>query len=265
MWTTLALLTLLSTTPAESGLTLTHVRATHGLLGPERASDTLAPGDVYFLCFDIDGITIDDDGKVRYDMASEARDSTGRVVFRQEPKETSVTVSLGGNTVPAYARLDVGLDTQPGDYQYKVTVKAGGKEQSLTRTLTVLPRRFALVRQTVSLDTQGAYPAAVLMCGQGVWVQCNAVAFARDRTSKQPNLVFEVRVLDDSGKPTMSKPIVHKVNKDVPDKERKVPLAFPLSLNRPGKFTIEVRASDEISGNKAKIATTITVTSARKG
>jgi hypothetical protein len=265
MWTTIALLTVLGAAPAESGLSLTHVRATHGLLGPERRENSIAPGDVLFLSFDIEGITVGDGGKVRYSMAVEARDPKGKVVFRQQPEATDATVSLGGNSVPAFAQLNVGLDTPPGDYQVKVIVKdlASDKEQSLTRKVTVLPRGFALVRQTVSLDTQGQYTAAVFTCGQGVWVQCSAVEFQRG-AGKQPDLLFEVQVLDDSGKPTLAKPLTHTVNKGIPANEVKVPMAFPLSLNRAGTFTIEVKATDRVSGKTAKIVTPITVLSSQK-
>jgi hypothetical protein len=266
MGTTIALLMMLAAAPAQSGLTLTHVRSTHGLLGPERRSDSLAPGDVLFLCFDIEGITVEDGGKVQYRMGIEASDSSGKVVFRQQPADTEAMVSLGGATVPAFAQLDVGLDTPPGEYKFKVTVKdrVSGKEQSLTRPVTVRPRGFALVRETVSLDARGNYPAALLACGQGVWVHCSAVDFARDPATKQPDLIFEIRVLDERGKPTLAKPLTHKVNKDIPTEEKKVPVAFPLSLNRPGKFTIEVLATDAIGGKKAKIVAPITVLSAAK-
>lgn len=266
MWTTLALLTALGVTPAESGLSLTHVRSTHGLLGPERKSEALAPGDVFFLCFDIEGITVEEGGKVRYSLGIEASDSSDKVVFRQKPTDTESKVSLGGTSVPAYAQLDIGLSTPPGDYRFKVVVKdlASGKEQSLTRAIKVLPRGFALVRQTVSLDTEASYPAAVLTCGQGVWVHSVAVDFARDATSKQPNLVFEVRVLDDSGKPTLAKPAVHKIDKDIPANEKKVPVAFPLSLNRAGKFMLEVVARDEVAGKTAKFVLPLTVLSFAK-
>jgi hypothetical protein len=266
MWTTIALLTALGAAPAQSGLNLTNVRSTHGLLGPHRTNEALAPGDIYFVCFDIDGITVGDDGKVRYGLGTAVNDSAGKVLFQQEPKETEVTISLGGNSVPAFAQLTIGLDTPPGDYRFKVTVtdRASRKETSLTRRVKVLPRDFALVRATVSLDTGGQYPAAVMTCGQGVWVQCAAVEFGRGG-NKQPNLVFEVRVLDDTGKPTLAKPITYTVNKDIPANEKKVPLAFPLSLNRRGKFTIDVQAHDQVSDKKAHLTIPITVLGAQKG
>ncbi len=266
MWTTIALLTALGVTPGQADLTLTHIRTTHGLLGPERDNETLSPGDNLFVCFDIEGVRVDDEGKVKYGMAIEVSDSAGKVLFKQQPKDMEAKTSLGGSIVPAFANIGVGLDQPAGDYQLKVTVKdlASGKEQSLTRNFKVLPKDFALVRATTSVDVDGPYPAAVFSSGQGVWVQCSAVGFVRDRTGKQPNVVFEMRVLDESGKPTLSKPTTNTVNKDIPDKLTGVPMAFPLILNRPGKFRVELQAIDQISGKKASTSFALTVQSAPK-
>ena len=260
MWTTIAFLTVLNAAAADSGLSLTHVRSTHGLLGPQRRNETLAPGDMYYLCFDINGIRVDDQGKVRYSMSIETSDSAGKVVFRQAAKEQEVRVSLGGDSVPAHARLDIGLDTPPGDYRIKVSVKdlASGREQSLTRELKVLAKDFALVRTTVAPDIDGRYPAAVFACGQGVWVQAHAVGFAPDR-DKKPNVVFEMRVLDENGKPTLADAVTGTPPKDESAGLSGLPMAFPLTLNRPGKFTVEVQATDRISGKKAKMSLPIVV------
>lgn len=266
MWTTIALLSVLATVPAESGLSLTHVRSTHGLLGPSRQDETLAPGDILFLCFDIDGMRVDSEGKVRYSMAIELSDESGKRVFAQVPKkEQEARASLGGDSVPAYARLDVGLDTPPGNYRMKITVKdlASGQEQSLSRDVKVLPKDFALVRTTVTLDADAHYPAAVFARGQGVWVQSSAVGFAASR-GKKPDVAFEMRVLDDAGRPTLAKPVTGTPPSDLPDNLKGLPLAFPLTLNRPGKFTVEVQAIDRISGKKVKVSLPIVVQDAGK-
>lgn len=260
MWTTIAFLTVLSVTAADSGLSLTHVRSTHGLLGPQRRSETLAPGDNLFLCFDINGIRVDDQGKVRYSMAIELSDAAGKVMFRQEAKEQEARASLGGDRVPAYAHLSVGLDTPPGDYRMKVAVKdlASGREANLNRDVKVLPKDFALVRTTTTVDPEAHYPAAVFACGQGVWVHGSAVGFARG-ANKQPDVVFEMRVLDQSGKPTLAEAVTGTPPKDLPADLSGLPLAFPLTLNRAGKFTVELQATDRISGKKAKMSFPIVV------
>ncbi|HWG47887.1 MAG TPA: hypothetical protein VN688_34305 [Gemmataceae bacterium] len=265
MWTTIALLAALGGTPGQTDLALTHVRSTHGLLGPERKNESVSPGDVLFLCFDIEGIKVDDDGKVQYSMALELKDERGKVLFKQLPKDLEAKTSLGGVSVPAYATLNVGLETPPGDYQFKITVKdrASGKEQSLSRKFKVLPKDFALVRTQTSLDTDGQYPAAVFASGQGAWVHCSAVGFERGGAGKQPNIVFEMRVLDDTGKPTLARPVTSTIDKGIPADKVAVPMAFPLSLNRAGKFTIEIAAIDQGSGKKAKMSFPITVQSAQ--
>jgi hypothetical protein len=260
MWTTIALLSIFAAAPAESGLSLAHVRSTYGLLGPQRRDETLAPGDIYFVCFDIDGMRVDSEGKVRYSMAIDLSDGSRKVVFRQAAKEQEARASLGGDTVPAYARLSVGLDTPPGDYRMKITVKdlASGQGQSLSRDLKVLPKSFALVRTTVTLDADAQYPAAVFARGQGVWVHSSAVGFTRSR-EKKPDVVFEMRVLDDSGRPTLGKAVTGAPPEGLPENLSGLPMAFPLTLNRPGTFTVELQATDRSSGKKAKMSFPIVV------
>jgi hypothetical protein len=260
MWTTLALLSVLGATPAQSGLSLTHVRLTHGLLGPQRQDETVAPGDVLFVCFDIKGIRVDAEGKVRYRLGIEASDASGRMLFQRVAEEQAARASLGGDSVPAYAQLTVGLDTPPGEYQLKVLVRdvATQGEQSLTRKVKVLPKSFALVRTSVTLDVDASYPAAVFACGQGVWVHTSAVGFDRGG-DKNANVVFEMRVLDDSGKPTLAQPMTGTPPKDLPNNLSGLPMGFPLTLNRPGKFTVELEATDRISGKKAKTSIPLVV------
>ncbi|MGH7174151.1 MAG: hypothetical protein ACRELG_28110 [Gemmataceae bacterium] len=261
MWTTLALLSALSVTPGQNDLSLTHPRATLGLLGPPRSTKTISPGDILYLCFDIEGISVDEQGTVRYSTALEVSDASGKLLFKRAPEKAEAKMSLGGNRVPAYAQISVGLETPPGEYSCKITVKdlVSGKQTSLMRSAKVVAKDFALVRTAVSVDLDGEYPVIVFACGQGIWVHSSVVGFARDRVSKQPHVVFTLRALDERGKPIYDKPMTNAVKKDVPEKAPDVPMAFPLSLNRPGKFTVELVASDEISGKKAKISFPITV------
>jgi hypothetical protein len=260
MWTTLTLLSVLGAAPAQSGLSLTHVRSTHGLLGPQRRNDTVAPGDLYFLCFDIEGIRVDAEGKVRYSMAIELTNSSGKMVFQSAAKTQEAPASLGGDSVPGYAHFSVGLDTPPGEYRVKVMVQdpASRREQSLSRSVKVLPKDFALVRTSVTPDAEARYPAAVFSCGQGVWVHTSAVGFRRDR-GKKANVVFEMRVLDDAGRPTLAKAVTGTPPSDLPDKLSGLPMGFPLTLNRSGKFTVELQAIDRVSGKTAKTSIPIVV------
>src|SRR5581483_2469740 len=165
MWTTLTLLAALALAAGEPGqLSLTNVRTTHGLLGPDRAGDQLLPGDSLFLAFDIDGIHADSDGRARYSIGLEVSDPQGKVLFAREPQEQQATLALGGSHLPASAHLNIGLDQPPGQYRLKVTVTdaASKSSQTLTRDVEVLPKAFGLVRLTTTADPEGQAPCPLV-------------------------------------------------------------------------------------------------------
>ena len=264
MWTTLALAAALGAAPAQAGdLKLSNVRSTHGVMGPTRAEDKLLPGDTYVVCFDIGGMTPDERGKVSYSMGLEVTDASGKTLFTQEPANLEATASLGGDTIPAFARVDVGLSQPPGEHTLKVTIldRATGRKGALTRKFTVLPKGFGLVRLALTADAEGNIPLPAFGSGGTAFVQFGAVGFGRDGGSKQPNLRFAVRVLDDKGSPT-TKERTTEVSKDVPANFLAVPMSFPVTLNRAGKFTVELTATDATGNQTAKLTFPLNVLSA---
>jgi hypothetical protein len=261
MWATLTALAALGPAAGQAGeLTLTNVRPAHGVLGPTRAEDRLLPGDSYVVSFDIEGISADASGRVRYAMGTEVSNSAGRALFRQDARDLEATASLGGR-VPAFARVDVGLDQPPGDYTLRVTVtdRATGRTGALTRQLAVLPRGFGLVRLALTSDPDAQYPAPVPGAGQSLRVNVGIVGFARDRASAQPHVTFQALVREERGQPTLARPLTGTVSRDVPEKAQSLPIHFPLSLNRPGKFTLELAATDEVGKKTAKLSTPLVV------
>jgi hypothetical protein len=266
IWTTMILAAALTAAPDDKDkLTLSHVRDTHGLMGPARAADKVLPGGELYIGFDIEGVTVDDDGKVHYSMGIEVADSKGMTLFKQEPKALDALVGLGGDRVPAYAHLDVGLQSPPGQYTVTITVVdlPSKRSQELKRTVEVLPKDFGLVRVKATSDQEGQLPVSAVGVGQGLWLTFGAIGFGRGGDAKQPDLTFEMRVLDENGKPTRAKPTVMQVNKDVPADAVLVPGQFYLSLNRPGKFTVELTATDKTSGKKAQLTFPISVQDAK--
>jgi hypothetical protein len=247
---------------AETGkLTLANVRATYGLLGPARADARALPGDTFCLEFDIEGITVAADGKVQYSMGLEARDADGKVIYRQNAANQEALASLGGKSVPAQAHLDIGLDQPAGDYSVKVTVtdRATKKTQSLTQKLRVLPADFGIVQLKTTSDPAGTVPAGVVGAGQSIWVNFAVVRFERVRGMSQPNVQFEMRILDEDGKPTLAKPETGIINHDVPATDKLLGGQFPISVNRPGKFVVELKAVDKIAGKSATVSFPLTV------
>jgi hypothetical protein len=230
------------------GLSFSDTRITYGVLGPVRASHKLLPGDSLFVDFDIKGLSVDKDNRVRYTTTTEICDSTGKTCFKQPSQELTVVNALGGNSFPAFARVDLGLDQTPGEYALTVTVTdlANKKSKSLTEKFTVLPKAFGIVGLTVTGDQEGNTPTGLMSVGQNVWLHAAVVGFQRDEKG-QPNVDLEVRILDEKGKLTTAKPFTGNINKEVRAKANALPLQFLLALNRAGKFTIEVKAMDKPS------------------
>jgi hypothetical protein len=251
MLMTLPLLATLSLAPGQAGgLTLTEPRLTHGQLGPARGGAKFLPGDTLFLAFDIEGISADADGKAAYSVATEVTDAGGKSVFRQPPQQSEAVLALGGSQLPAYARVAIGQQQAAGEYAVKVTITdlAGKKSQSLTQKFEVLPPDFGLVRLATSGDPQGEVPAGLPCPGESLWVSGAVVGFQRGGAAKQPNVTLELRVLDADGKPTLARPFGGTINKDVPANDTALPVQFHVGLNRPGKFTVEVKATDALAG-----------------
>jgi hypothetical protein len=266
MRTAFALLAVLSLPAAEAGdLRLNNVRSSHCVLGPARAADRVMPGDCYVLSFDIEGITTDDAGKARYSVGIDVTDADGKVLFRQEPKEQGAQTSLGGGRLAAYARLDVGLEAKPGPYNLKVTVTdlANGKRAELARKAEVLPKDFGIIRLTTSSDPDGRYPISVPGSGDWLFLHCGLVGFARNGDGKQADASVAMRVLDEDGKPATAKPVTVQVDRDVPEAATALPVRMLLSLNRPGKFTVELTATDRVSNKTATLSFPLTVVSPR--
>jgi hypothetical protein len=266
MWTSIALASMLAWTPGQADrLTLTHARSTYGVLGANRPDNKVLPGDNFVLSFDIEGVKADNAGKVLYSVAMEVSDADGKSVFKQPAKDLEAYNSLGGNSLPAFASVRVGLDTPPGKYSVKVIVtdRATKASQSVTGPYEVLPKAFGLVDLRTTTDRDGHVAAPFPGEGQSLWINFSAVGFGREKD--HPNLAVAMKVLDENGKPTLEKPFTGEVTrtgdsaKDVPKNAQSVPMQFMLDLNRAGKFTVELTATDRTSGKSAKLSFPLTV------
>ena len=262
MWATLALAVVLQPLPAQANtLAIKNDRITYGILGPERKDNKLLAGDVFVVSFDIDGLQIKEDGKVQYSMGMELTDAQGKVQFKKEPADLEAVNALGGSRLPAFALSDIGLDTPPGEYTLTVTVtdRSNKATQKLVRKFEVQPKkRFGIVRLVLINGNEQPVPP-IAVPGQKVFVSFALAGF--DLTDKkQPNINVEMRILDESSKPTLPKPFSGDVNNVEEEFKKIVPfLPMPISVNRTGKFTIELKATDKISGKSVVEKLPITV------
>jgi hypothetical protein len=261
MLTTLAFLAALPLAPAQAGdLSLTNPRLTYGLLGPVRSEPQILPGDNLTLRFEIENLTVDPEGKAKYTIALEAVDAAGKPVFQQPPRPQEMFLTLGGNSLPGSASLFLAANQAPGEYTLKVLVKdaISGKSAALAQKFTVLPKALGLVGLSATCDPEGTFPVGLPLTGESLYLNVGVIGFTRG-SDRQPNVVAEIRILDEQGKPTLPRPFSAAADKDVPDKVLVVPFQFLVSLNRPGKFTAELKATDKLANKTVTMTIPFTV------
>jgi hypothetical protein len=275
MLTTIAL-ALLAGTPAQPGaLQLNNVRMTVGELGPPREGNKLLPGDVLFIAYDIDGITIDGEGTAKYTMAMEVSDDAGKLIFKQDPRDLADFVPLRGNKLPARAYITVGLDQPPGAYNCKIVVtdpktKATG---NLNVKFEVAKKDFGIVAVYTSHDPEGKISSPTSgQVGQTLNIHFSIASFERDAKLKQPDVEIEFQVYDDKGNALLvnpeGKPSPRKHIQDaksanpVKETDGAFALQFPLFMNRPGKFAVEIKATDRVSKKTSTYKLPVTITAA---
>lgn len=245
---------------------LANVRMTIGELGGPRASSKLLPGDVLFIGYDITGLPIDADGTAKYTMAMEVKDASGKAIFKQDPRDLIDFVPLRGNVIPARAFITVGLDQDAGNYTCNITVtdpKTKAKD-SLSVKFEVLKRDFGIVAVYTSHDEAGVSPAPTTgVTGQTVFVRFSIASFQRDPKTKQPNVELEFQVADEKGNPTLGKPRTYiqddKAVNQLKEQDGAFAMQFPVFMNRPGKFTVKITATDKVANKKATYDLPLTV------
>jgi hypothetical protein len=264
MLPTLALAAALSLAPAQGGLQLTNNRLTIGELGPTRTSNKLVPGDLLFIGFDIEGLTIDPEGTARYTMAMEVTDAGGKIIFKQDPRELIDFVPLRGSKIPARGFIMVGLDQDAGNYVCKITVTDPKTKatQSLNTKFEVTKKEFAVVGVFASHDERGALSASTTgVVGQTVFMQLMVASFTRDTKTKQPNVELELTILDEKGQATLGKPRLDTPTLMLDEKEGAFAWRYPLFMSRPGKFVMRVTARDKVANKSSTYELPVTVLS----
>jgi hypothetical protein len=241
----------------DAPLEIANAHATYGYLGaPHPTVEGRLPGDTIYFTFDIKNMKLDDAGRASYSLLVEVTDDKGHLVYKQGPTNAVAQNYLGGNSMPCSAHLDLPLDSVPGVHHFKVTItdRTTNKMVSLEKMGKILAPNFGLVRVGTYADREARVPAAPIgVCGETLFFSFAPVGFARDQATKQPNLYVSMRVFDDKGKPTFTKPLTGIVNKEVPDDLKVVQMQFGITLNRTGAYTVELEAIDKISGKSAKV------------
>jgi len=252
MWCSLAVAAVLAAAHAQTGLQITNTRLTIGELGGTRPNAQVLPGDILFIAFDIDGVTIDPLGAVRYTMSLEVTNALGKQVLKQDPREIAEFAPLRGSKIPARAFVTVGADQDPGNFSCKITVTDLSNKSSATilQKFDVLKKDFGIVGVNTFYDEERRIPAPTSgFVGQLIVVNFVIVGFTRDPKTKQPIVEIEFQALDDKNQPTMPEPLKDKVDSGIKEEDSGFVRQFPLFMNRPGKFSVKIKATDRV-GNR---------------
>jgi hypothetical protein len=261
MWASVALMATLNLAPMPvNELKLTNDRVTHGLLGWERADSKnpkLYPGDIFIVVFDIEGLSATPEGLIKYSIGFDLVDKAGKMVLEDKPKELQATASLGGNRLVAATQVALSTNTAVGEYTVKVSVKdltvKDGEAVVLKRTFEVVPVQLGFTNLIVNYATDPPTPAPpIAVPGQGYLVNFAPVGFALDPKANQPDLHVEMRVLDDAGKPVLKMPFTGDIKMAPAEFKKIYPMQFLLNLNRPGKFQIQLKVTDNLTKKSAE-------------
>jgi hypothetical protein len=237
-------------------LEIKNVRPTFGPSGAIRGEVKALPGDFVFLSYDIEGLAVEKEtGKASYVTSLELLDPTGKSLFKKDTP-VDLILQLGGTRVPGDLYITTGPKQAPGKYTIKLTVtdkRAKDESKAITYPFELIPESFGFV---------GILAPTLGIPGQNYVAQFNVVNMGLD-SKKQPNVDIGMRVLDEQGKP-VSSPVYSRLPKDIPEgidvqKENIVPLSYPLYLNRPGRFTVEISAKDNVAKKDASVRYTLMV------
>ena len=186
-------------------------------------------------------------------------DAQGKVYFNNldKPTEQSMILPLGASKLPAQAFFAIGLDMR-GSFTCNVTVadKASNTNKSFTKDFAVAPPAFGIVGFHTSYDIEDNFRAPMTgVAGQALFMHFVTVNFTRDTGTKQPHNQIELRALDATTKqPMTEQPLVYEVKKDIKEDVTAIDWHLALPLNRPGTYTVELKAEDKINGKTYKIS-----------
>ncbi len=266
MWTTLALMSALSVTPAQSGkLELKNARFTYGILGQERKDSNYLPGDMVVLAFDIEGLQVKDDGTAGYSMGMKLYSHKKKKdVFVQDPQPMTVVNSLGGTRQPVFPLTNLFPDTEPGEYTMRVDVMDTNSKaaQMIERKFTVKPLEFGIVRVglvylNLNENQAGGYPLyapPLVVPGQSLMIHFGTVGFTEGGDKNLPKVRMEMTIKDESGNTVLKKPVSGTATGYENDQYKNlkfIPFHVPVQINRHGKFKIVLSAKDEYSNKTA--------------
>lgn len=249
----------------EAKLELTKIQPAHGFFGPERESLEVYPLDELLIRYTIEGVKLDAEGKTDVETVVRLVNPNGRMVFEQK-NTIQRNLSLGGNSFPTFAVLQVPIPDKAPVGEYVLTVQVrdrlAAETASFERKLTCKAPTFRILAPRFFRDPEGKIPAAVGgVVGESLHYRMRLIGF--DVSQKKVSTQLTMQVVDAQGKDVLEKPIITKAGLSNPDevaKATQVNFNGMLTLNRAGEFTLRMTVEDLIGKQKAVFETKLKVT-----
>jgi hypothetical protein len=242
---------------SSSAVDIKNIRPCYGPLGPTRYDAKCLPRDGLCITYEIEGLALDPKTKkASYETTLELLDSNKNVLFKKLTPAEAIP-HLGGTSMPGDLYLTLGDKQAPGKYKIRLTIndKVGKDRKGFDYEFEVVPETFGFVRvATMAVGFPGQYHVPEFALAN----------FTLDAKMKQANAEVTIRILDEKGTP-VSEPVKMLLPRDMPEGTDLEKLNFvllpypPVYLNRAGRFTVEVQATDKNGNKKAELRYPLTV------
>jgi hypothetical protein len=229
-------------------------RSTYGgFAGATRSDAKFLPGDVLFLEYEVRGLTVGEkSGTVSYYSVLEFFDAAGKSISEKKNPKQELVLQLGGSSVPGDLNAVMGDDQKPGKYKIKLSVYDNnvkdGKPAVMEYPFELLKKEFGVV--------QVVAPAFGVAGGNHL-LQFGLIELPLDKNG-DPSVDITFRVLDESSKKEVAKPVYMNYPKDMPDgvnlkKQNLAPVQFPMYLNRAGRYIVDVDIAEKLNKKNIKM------------
>ena len=243
-----------------------NIRPCYTPLGATRTDLKCMPADSIFFSFDIENLAIDaKSGRASYiiimeflDPKEKDKDGKEKVIFRRETPH-QVTPPLGAARMPGEMYVTMGTKQPPGKYSIRLTVH-DKQEKDASKAAKAFAYPIQVVPETLGFI--GVIAPTVGIYGDRHVSGFNLAYLGLD-AKDLPNAEVTIKVLDDKGVATPAG-IKMEFPRDLPEgldlkRQNIVPLQFPLYLNRVGRFTVVIQATDKVSKKEAELRYPLTV------
>jgi hypothetical protein len=254
---------IVSAASAQAKLGIDNIQATYGRLGPERKSLDLYRYDELFFRFTVTGAKPDAEGKVDGSVLLQVLDGAGKVVGENQTPAKGVLV-LGGNSYPLSVSLPIGQQVPPGKYTVKITVRDNLSKESAAfqRKVTVKPLDLKIVRIQFYHDPEGKFAApAGGTLGETLCFDLRVIGFDRSKDRILTEIAWQI--LDSDGQEVSPKGAAFDIRQDDAKAVKKwefLRYSNSFILNRVGKFTLRITATDRLGKKSTTFEVPIQVT-----